>query len=116
MQLNGINTLGENIADYGGIRQAFRAYKLYVAANGAEPRLPGLEQFSPEQLFFLSYAHSNCGGATTERLLNQVQVDNHSPNRYRVIGPLSNSEDFVREFRCAPGTVMNQVRKCFLWR
>lgn len=50
--LNGEQTLNENIADNGGVRQAFRAYKIYVAANAVQPNLPGLEKFNPEQLFF----------------------------------------------------------------
>jgi predicted metalloendopeptidase len=54
--MNGITTQGENMADNGGMRQAFVAYKKYVADNGPDQRLPGLQQFSPEQLFFLGFA------------------------------------------------------------
>lgn len=115
-QLNGITTLGENIADYGGIREAFVSYRNYVAANGIEPVLPGLERFTSEQIFFISFANTHCGVETPEKLLNQIMNDPHSPNRYRVIGTLSNSDDFVREFNCLPGTPMNQLRKCRLWR
>ncbi|KAI9550727.1 hypothetical protein GHT06_006121 [Daphnia sinensis] len=115
-QLNGLTTLGENIADYGGIREAFVAYRNYVAANGIESVLPGLERFTSEQIFFISFANTHCGIETPEKLLNQIMNDPHSPNRYRVIGTLSNSEDFVRVFNCLPGTPMNQLRKCTLWR
>jgi predicted metalloendopeptidase len=58
-QVNGITTQGENIADNGGVKQAFRAYTRYVHSLGGreEPRLPGLAHLSHDQLFFLSYAH-----------------------------------------------------------
>ena len=113
-QINGIISQGENIADNGGIRQAFRAYKNYVAVNGAEPRLPGLERFTPEQLFFISYANIWCGNQNTESLKQQIANGPHSPGRYRVLGPLSNSQDFVDHFQCPIG-IMNRKDKCILW-
>jgi predicted metalloendopeptidase len=54
--MNGVTTQGENMADNGGMRQAFLAYKKYVEHNGPDLSLPGLNQFSPEQLFFLGFA------------------------------------------------------------
>ena len=51
--LNGKRTLGENIADNGGIREAFRAYIQSVESQGPKPRLPGLQEISPEQMFFI---------------------------------------------------------------
>jgi len=56
-QVNGRLTLGENIADNGGLRESLRAYRRYRERNGPEALLPGLEAFSDEQLFFLSFAH-----------------------------------------------------------
>lgn len=55
-QVNGKNTQGENIADNGGVRESFRAYKKSVEEQGVEAFLPGLTQYSPEQLFFVSFA------------------------------------------------------------
>jgi predicted metalloendopeptidase len=52
-------TLRENIADNGGIREAYRAFSRLKARQGLDvvlPRLPGLEQYSPDQLFFIGYA------------------------------------------------------------
>lgn len=54
--MNGVTTLGENMADNGGLHQAYLAYKRYVHNNGPEKRLPGFEQFSLEQLFFIAFA------------------------------------------------------------
>jgi len=114
IQINGSLTQGENIADSGGLREAFRAYENYVALHGREPRLPGLEQYSPEQIFFISYAHSWCGQQTIKDLKSQLKGDPHSPVRYRVIGPLSNSVEFVHHFQCPIGE-MNRAQKCVLW-
>jgi predicted metalloendopeptidase len=56
-QVNGRLTLGENIADNGGLVESFSAYRRYRERNGPEGLLPGLEAFSEEQLFFLSFAN-----------------------------------------------------------
>ena len=114
VQINGVISQGENIADNGGIRQAFRAYENYVERNGAEPSLPGLEKYTAEQLFFVSYANIWCGNQNTQSLKNQIANGPHSPSRYRVIGPLSNSKDFMKHFQC-PRSIMNPPSKCVLW-
>jgi len=59
LQVNGQMTLRENIADNGGIREAYRAFKKLKARRGLDvvsPRLPGLERYSPDQIFFIGYA------------------------------------------------------------
>jgi predicted metalloendopeptidase len=82
LNLNGINTQGENIADNGGIKEAFRAYQTYVNDNGPEPRLPGLK-YSPEQLFWISYGIQSCSKESLEYLKLMIEIDSHSPSRYR---------------------------------
>uniref|UniRef100_A0A0P6EFD4 Neutral endopeptidase n=1 Tax=Daphnia magna TaxID=35525 RepID=A0A0P6EFD4_9CRUS len=113
--VNGTNTQGENIADNGGLREAFRAYQNYISSNGPEKRLPGLEQYTPEQIFFLSYANVWCSEQTPESLEYQILYGVHSPGRYRVIGPLSNSVDFVQHFQCPVDSPMNRPEKCTVW-
>jgi len=49
--------LNENIADNGGLREAFWAYRKFVNDNGEEPKLPGLEQYNNEQIFYLAFAN-----------------------------------------------------------
>lgn len=55
LQVNGKMTLGENLADNGGLNQAFTAYKKYVEKFGNEPKLPGFENYTNFQLFFIAY-------------------------------------------------------------
>lgn len=54
--MNGMTTLGENMADNGGLQQAYKAYRRYTHTHGEEKRLPGLQQYSPDQLFFIAFA------------------------------------------------------------
>ena len=114
-QLNGVNTEGENIADNGGLREAFRAYNYHVATNGQEARLPGLEQLTNEQIFFLSYANVWCGAETKEGLENQITSDPHSPGVFRANIPLRNCADFHHHFNCPVGSAMNPGQMCVLW-
>lgn len=56
-KIDGLQTLNENIADIIGLKEAYFAYQRYVDVHGKESRLPSLERYSPEQLFFLGYAN-----------------------------------------------------------
>ncbi len=56
-----------------------------------------------------------CEEQTLEGLLNLILTDPHSPGKYRVWGPLSNSQDFVDAFECPAGSNMNREEKCILW-
>nr|CAD7423024.1 unnamed protein product [Timema monikensis] len=107
--VNGRLTLGENIADNGGVREAFRAYKRYLNRNGHEPMLPGLEKYSHEQLFFMSFTNVWCE-SWSETSLRWALEDEHAPNHIRVSGVLSNSEDFSDTWRCPVGSNMNPIR------
>ncbi|KAI8436146.1 hypothetical protein MSG28_004235 [Choristoneura fumiferana] len=115
MKLDGVNTQGENIADNGGVKQAFRAYTHWVQRHGtAGETLPGLNH-THTQLFFLNFAQVWCGAMRPEAMRNKLKTAVHSPGRFRVIGTLSNSQDFAREFHCPPGSPMNPVNKCTVW-
>ncbi|KAI5652041.1 peptidase family m13 domain-containing protein [Phthorimaea operculella] len=115
VKLDGVNTQGENIADNGGVKQAFRAYIEWVEKNGLDGEtLPGLNH-THTQLFFLNFAQVWCGAMRPEAMRNKLKTAVHSPGRFRVIGTLSNSHDFAREFRCPPGSPMNPKKKCSVW-
>ncbi|XP_029348415.1 endothelin-converting enzyme 1-like [Acyrthosiphon pisum] len=91
------------------------AYQKYVSKHGAENRLPGLEDLSPEQLFFVGFASIWCESTTEQALLNDLLTDVHSPGKIRVLGTLSNSNEFAKAFRCPIGSPMNPSEKCKIW-
>ncbi|OWK52337.1 Neprilysin [Lonchura striata] len=80
--LSGINTLGENIADNGGVRQAYKAYENFVRKHGKEKLLPGLDM-NHKQLFFLNFAQVWCGTYRPEYAVNSIKTDVHSPGKFR---------------------------------
>ncbi|XP_023238292.1 neprilysin-1-like isoform X1 [Centruroides sculpturatus] len=111
LNVNGKMTQGENIADNGGLKQAYRAYKKWVSREGEELSLPGLN-LTHDQLFFLNYAQIWCGSMRPEEAKNKISSSVHSPGPIRVIGPLSNSFDFAKAYDCVPGSRMNPIKKC----
>ena len=73
--------------------------------------LPGLN-FTREQLFFIQFAQASVRNIRPAESVRRIRVDEHSPSKYRVIGPLSNSEHFAKAFNCPAHSVMNRVDKC----
>ena len=111
--VNGNLTLGENIADLGGVKQSYRAYKSWETRHEApESMVPGLTN---DQLFFVNFAQTWCTVATPEYLRVQVATDPHSPGKFRANVPTSQSPDFAAAFSCAEGTPMNPKDRCEVW-
>ncbi|MGV3684321.1 MAG: M13 family metallopeptidase [Daejeonella sp.] len=101
-RVNGSLTLGENLADIGGVAIAYEAFKLTEQGKGDEK----IDGFSPDQRFFLSYAQVWRIKNRDETLRMRIQVDPHSPEMFRVNGPLSNMPEFYRAFDVKPGDKM----------
>ncbi|KAJ3654450.1 hypothetical protein Zmor_013639 [Zophobas morio] len=114
INLNGVNTLAENIADNGGIEIAYRGYLKWLERNRVEPSLPGL-RYTPRQLFWISSATNWCVKRKKEALKNFVTGNTHSPRYFRVMVPSMNSEHFGRDFNCPLGSPMNPKYKCRMW-
>jgi len=116
MPVNGVNTQGENIADNGGIKEAYRAYNAWVAEHGEEDPLPGLD-YSPRQMFWMSAANVWCAKYRPQAMKLRVLTGVHSPDQFRVQGPFSNMEEFARDWNCPAGSPMNPVseKKCKVW-
>lgn len=112
--VNGTLTLGENIADNGGIREAYRALQNFKKSHDLK-KLPGFDDFTAEQIFFLAYANNWCTNASPEYLDMLVSRDPHSPGQFRVWGVVQNSKEFAEAFNCKAGSRMNPEKKCVLW-
>lgn len=109
LHVNGKLTLGENIADAGGVSAAFAAWKKREAETPND-NLPGLEHFSQEQLFFVSYANWWCGKSRKETAINRIYTDPHAPKWARILGTMANSRDFKESFGCK-----SKEPVCELW-
>lgn len=98
------------------MREAFHAYRLFVKENGKEKmRLPGLEHYSHEQLFFISFGNLWCESYTPAASRYAVE-DSHCPGKFRLKGVLTNSDEFAQTFKCPRGSGMNpNGRKCRIW-
>lgn len=111
-----MNTLGENIADNGGIKEAYYAYKNWVEQNGPENVLPELN-YDQQELFWISFAQTWCSKSKDDYSRLTINTKIHSPHEFRVNGPISNmpKSTFAKDFNCAVGTKMNPIRKCTVW-
>lgn len=116
LHVKGRNTMCENIADNGGVMLAYNAYTRWAINQGSpEPRLPGLQNYTPKQMFWISSANIWCSVYRTKTLRHNVLTGQHSPGRYRVIGSFQNQQHFANDFQCPPGSYMNPVKKCKVW-
>jgi putative endopeptidase len=100
--VNGRQTLGENIADLGGLTVAYYAMQKAIAGK-PHPKIDG---FTPEQRFFLGWAQIWRELSTDEAVLNQIKSNPHSPGKWRVDGPLSNMPEFKAAWGCKDGDPM----------
>jgi putative endopeptidase len=107
--VNGKLTLGENIADLGGLKIAYIAMEKSFAIHG---RPGNVEGFTPEQRFFLAWARTWRSLAPPESIKAQVNTDSHAPAMWRVNGPLSNMPEFAKAWGCKDTDAM--VRRASL--
>jgi len=110
--VNGQLTLGENIADLGGVKMAFKAYRA-LRQNAA--RVVVADGFTEDQQFFLGVAQAWCNKVRQPDAQRLLTTDNHSPGKFRVYGALRNLPEFSQAFQCAPGTPMHPAQTCAVW-
>jgi endothelin-converting enzyme/putative endopeptidase len=113
IRINSRLTLGEDLADLGGLVLAHAAWQAHVADQTLEPR----DGLTPEQRFFVGFAQWDCSNARPEALRVKALTDPHSPGRYRINGVVVNMPEFERAFRCQPGAKMVKpdAQRCKVW-
>jgi putative endopeptidase len=111
VKLNGRLTLGENVADNGGLRLAWMALMDDLKAQA----LGEVDGFSPEQRFFVGWGQMWCENRTKEIALLHAKTNPHSPGRYRTNGVVSNFPEFQRAFSCQPTSKMVKQPICRVW-
>ena len=111
--VNGTLTMGENVADMGGVKRAFDAFIARTESFGDEERL--LSAYSSRQMFFIAYAQNWCSLRRPELSERLLLTDPHSPPEFRVLGPLSNFDKFAEVWQCPAGSKYNPPQKCSVW-
>jgi len=110
--LNGANTVGENIADIGGVKLALAGYRA-LRSSAADTVVA--DGFTEDQQFFLGYGQAWCAKARPEYEKLTATVDVHSPAHWRVDGALSATPDFAKAFRCKASAKMRPANACVVW-
>ncbi|CEP10669.1 hypothetical protein [Parasitella parasitica] len=115
--VNGKMTLGENLADNGGVHVALAAMRKSLQENPEQNKaLPRLDTLSPEQLFFINFGRVWCSNMRPEMAVRAVRGDVHSPAKVRVNAAVQNSLDFAEAFKCGRrDKEMNPANKCSIW-
>jgi putative endopeptidase len=115
LKLNGKLTLGENTADNGGARIALAALLQTIAQDKSGQAAQKIDGYTPEQRFFLGFGRVWCEKRRPELSRMLVNVDPHSPGRYRVNGVVQNMPEFQKAWGCKAGQPMVAQNSCHVW-
>jgi putative endopeptidase len=111
IKINGKLTLGEDVADLGGLILAYMAWKEDTKGQNLQP----IDDLTPDQRFFVGYGQSWCGQTRDETKRLRATVDPHSPEKYRTNGVVSNMPEFQQAFHCKAGSPMVNQNRCRVW-
>jgi putative endopeptidase len=111
IKINGKLTLGEDVADLGGLLLAYMAWKEDTKDQTLQP----IDDLTPDQRFFVGYGQSWCGQTRNETKRLRATVDPHSPEKYRTNGVVSNMPQFQEAFHCKAGAPMVNQNRCRVW-
>ena len=112
VHINSKLTLGEDLADFGGLVLAIIAWQAELAEHPSPATIDG---FTPWQRFFIGNAQWACSNERPENLRMNASIDPHSPTKYRVNGLVANFKEFEQAFSCKPGQPMAPVNRCHVW-
>jgi putative endopeptidase len=115
VKLNGKLTLGENVADNGGLRIALMALQDTLARRAGAGARKKIDGFTPEQRLFLGWGQIWCQNMTDEVARLRALTDPHSPGRWRVNGVVENMPEFQKAFGCKAGAPMVSAPACRVW-
>jgi putative endopeptidase len=111
IKINSKLTLGEDVADLGGMVLAWMAWQDEIKTNPSQPR----EGLTPEQRFFVGFAQWACENTRPEDLRVSALTNPHSPGKYRINGVAVNMPEFQAAFSCKPGQPMVKEQRCRVW-
>ena len=116
IKINSKLTLGEDIADLGGLILGWMAWKEEMASMPQQAQPQQLRDgLTPEQRFFVGNAQWACENDRPENLRVKALTDPHSPGRFRVNGLVVNMPQFQQAFQCKPGQPMVKEKRCRVW-
>jgi endothelin-converting enzyme/putative endopeptidase len=111
VKINGKLTLGEDVADLGGLFLAYMAWKKDTEGQRLDP----IDGLTPQQRFFVGYGQSWCDSTRDETARMRATIDPHSPAKYRANGVVSNLPQFQEAFQCKSGAPMVRADRCRVW-
>ena len=114
VHLNGKLTLGENLADLGGLWLAWLAWQDKAQAEHIDMAAK-TDGYTPEQRFWIAYAQQWCTQTRPEQLRSQAQTDPHSPDEYRANSVLQDLPEFAKSFSCKLPDKMVSAKPCRVW-
>jgi putative endopeptidase len=114
VHLNGKLTLGENLADLGGLWLAWIAWLDQAQAAHVDMSAT-MDGYTPDQRFWIAYAQQWCTQTRPEQLRTQAQTDPHAPDEYRTNSVLQDLPDFAKSFQCRKTAAMVSTHPCRVW-
>jgi predicted metalloendopeptidase len=106
------HAIQDNFADVGGLKVAYAAYQMAKDMLGDEPPVPGLTQFTNDQLFFITFQRSLC----TRNIPSEEElIEEHTTDEARAIMTLRNNPHFAAAFACPVGSPAAPMKSCDVW-